>query len=185
MQAVMQALKRTIEKTGKPPSAEAMQEIEQRFGVSLKGRADEQHQPAEGTELLEEPKEEGTLISPTGEASSLGRIEPTMMIAFTCTVCDKRQGKSMSKKSYESGVVLITCDGCKNRHLIADNLGWFGDGNSNIETILAEKGVDVRKFQEEGEIQLTTEDVADLELSIAHADKRREQREVNSAKPRD
>jgi protein import protein ZIM17 len=48
----------------------------------------------------------------------------------------------MSKKSYEQGVVLITCDGCKKRHLIADNLGWFGPGRENIETILREQASD-------------------------------------------
>ena len=80
-----------------------------------------------------------------------------MIIAFTCSVCGLRQvrpndrlfrltkdgglpqSKSMSKRSYEQGVVLITCDGCKNRHLIADNLGWFGEEGANVESILQEK----------------------------------------------
>ena len=48
----------------------------------------------------------------------------------------------MSKKSYETGVVIIQCDGCKSRHLIADHLGWFEGGKKagTLEDILREKG---------------------------------------------
>ncbi len=46
-------------------------------------------------------------------------------IMFTCGVCDTRQARTFSKKSYEEGVVLIRCEGCDKLHLIADNLGWF------------------------------------------------------------
>ena len=181
-------LKRQVEETGLTPSPEAVREIEEKFGVSLKitgggasGGGTTEQSSQEGDDLLlEEPKEEGTLLSPLGESSSLGRIAPTMMIAFTCNVCGLRQSKSMSKKSYEEGVVLITCDGCKNRHLIADNLGWFGNPGANVESILQEKGIDVRKFQEEGELQLTEEDLADLELGKAHAEQRQAQRDAKN-----
>lgn len=62
-----------------------------------------------------------------------------MMIMFTCKVCNTRAVKRFSKGAYERGVVLVECPGCKNRHLIADNLGWFGDSPANVETILAER----------------------------------------------
>ncbi|RKO96333.1 hypothetical protein CXG81DRAFT_4104, partial [Caulochytrium protostelioides] len=45
--------------------------------------------------------------------------------SFICNVCKTRNIKTMSKHAYEKGVVIIQCDGCKNRHLIADHLGWF------------------------------------------------------------
>ncbi|TEB33086.1 zf-DNL-domain-containing protein [Coprinellus micaceus] len=75
-----------------------------------------------------------------------------MAIAFTCTVpdCGHRQAHVFSKRSYEKGIVIVTCSGCKNRHLIADHLGWFdnltGDGaNVTIEKLAKAHGVPVTR----------------------------------------
>ncbi|KAJ1779592.1 hypothetical protein LPJ77_001244 [Coemansia sp. RSA 2523] len=73
--------------------------------------------------------------------------EARMLIGFTCKVCNHRQHKTMSKNSYQNGVVLIQCDSCKNRHLIADNLGWFRDKNVNVEDLMQEKGEQVRQLK--------------------------------------
>jgi protein import protein ZIM17 len=69
-----------------------------------------------------------------------------MLIMFTCGVCNSKQGRTFSKDSYTKGVVLIRCEGCDNLHLIADNLGWFKDSKSNIETIMKEKGEQIYKY---------------------------------------
>lgn len=73
---------------------------------------------------------------------AIGKLEERLQIQFTCKKCQTRNIKTMSKRAYNHGVVIIECDGCKNNHLIADNLNWFTDlnGKKNIEDILAAKG---------------------------------------------
>mmetsp|Transcript_17823 Transcript_17823/g.53796 ORF Transcript_17823/g.53796 Transcript_17823/m.53796 type:complete len:103 (+) Transcript_17823:536-844(+) len=43
-----------------------------------------------------------------------------------------------------TGVVVVKCR-CEQLHLIADNLGWFGGGKTNIEDILHQRGDSVHK----------------------------------------
>lgn len=62
---------------------------------------------------------------------AIGRINRRLQITFTCTasihsdteteeasVCGHRSTHEFSRRSYEKGIVLIECPGCKNRHLI-------------------------------------------------------------------
>ena len=67
------------------------------------------------------------------------------LFLYTCGVCGAADQKSCTKNSYHNGVVLIRCDTCRSIHLIADNLGWFSDEKVNVESILAAKGISIRK----------------------------------------
>ena len=54
-------------------------------------------------------------------------------------MCNTRNTHTFSKDSYQTGVVLGRCPGCKKLHLIADNLKWFSDDKKNLETILNDR----------------------------------------------
>lgn len=90
-----------------------------------------------------------------------------MLLGFTCTVCNTRNQKTISKQAYEKGVVIVKCDSCANNHLIADNLGWFTESSQiriNIEDIMAAKGETVRRVSAEAHAwELVEETVASME----------------------
>ena len=51
--------------------------------------------------------------------------------------------------------------GCKKNHLIADNLGWFQDGGTNIEQIMREKGLAITRVKDP-----TDADASKLEQNV-------------------
>lgn len=83
---------------------------------------------------------------------------PQLMIAFTCKKCDTRSSHTFSKQAYTTGLVLIQCPGCKNRHLIADNLNIFRDNKVNLEDILKAQGESVATTTDD----LAFEDIPEL-----------------------
>ncbi|KAF9634583.1 Signal recognition particle SRP14 subunit [Lasiodiplodia theobromae] len=77
-------------------------------------------------------------------------------MTFTCKVCETRSSHKISKQGYHHGTVLISCPGCKNRHLISDHLRVFADQSTTLEDIMREKGQLVKRGQlsEDGDLEL-------------------------------
>lgn len=80
----------------------------------------------------------------------LGQLEKKFQLYYTCKKCNTRNSHIISKQAYDHGVVIVRCSGCNNNHLIADNLKWFKDNNTNIEDILREKGEQVKRVSLDG-----------------------------------
>lgn len=81
-----------------------------------------------------------------------------LAIVYTCKVCETRAIKQFSEHSYHKGVVLIRCPGCRNLHLIADNLGVFED-DFNIEKAMAKVGEDVHVVNNDNVLEMSLEDL--------------------------
>ncbi|EPQ32047.1 uncharacterized protein PFL1_00245 [Pseudozyma flocculosa PF-1] len=88
-------------------------------------------------------------IPVTGERTPIGQIQQRLSITFTCSVddCGHRSTHEFAKRSYTHGIVIVQCPGCKNRHLIADNLSWFtetADEPKTVEEMVRAKGGKVK-----------------------------------------
>ena len=69
------------------------------------------------------------LMGPDADIKGV-RMDPregNYLMMYTCGVCETRQNRSFTKKSYHEGVVIVRCEGCQNLHLIADNMKFFED----------------------------------------------------------
>nr|POE48124.1 uncharacterized protein c24h6.02c [Quercus suber] len=56
------------------------------------------------------------------EIASRKAQEPAYQMTFTCKQCSTRSSHRITKQAYHHGTTLITCPGCKNRHLMSDHL---------------------------------------------------------------
>jgi mitochondrial protein import protein ZIM17 len=81
-------------------------------------------------------------------------------LSFTCVPCGHRSHHNVSKQGYHTGSTLITCPECRNRHVISDHLGIFGDRKITVEDLLREKGQLVKRgsLGEDGDIEFWPDD---------------------------
>eukprot|EP00980_Cylindrotheca_fusiformis_P007948 scaffold1697_cov120-Cylindrotheca_fusiformis.AAC.30 len=105
-----------------------------------------------------EIKEEGSTDLGLPGAQKGGK---KLAIVYTCTVCNTRAAKQFTEQAYRHGVVIVQCPGCNNRHLIADNLGFFEDETDgwNIEKAMAKLGENVKVVNDDNVLELSIEDV--------------------------
>ncbi len=110
--------------------------------------------------------------SPSQPAEKLppGHIDFTkkqLLMMYTCGKCEVRSAKAFSKVAYTEGVVIVECPNCSARHLIADNLGWFGT-KGTIEEFAKERGETILTKLEDNTLELEPLTVKDLVGSKAH-----------------
>lgn len=84
-----------------------------------------------------------------------------LAIIYTCAVCDTRSARQFTENAYNNGVVIVQCPGCDNRHLIADNLGFFSaeEDGWNIEKGMKKMGGNVQAVNNDNVLELSIEDV--------------------------
>ncbi|KAF1984312.1 zf-DNL-domain-containing protein [Aulographum hederae CBS 113979] len=113
--------------------------------------------------------ESSVAVSQSHQASQESQQEtppPAYQMTFTCKKCDTRSSHRVTKQGYHKGTVLISCPGCKARHLMADHLKIFSDKSITIEDIMKSKGEVITKgtkvvgdveFWEDGTVKSTQE----------------------------
>jgi mitochondrial protein import protein ZIM17 len=93
--------------------------------------------------------------SATSDRLKAKRQEPHYELTFTCIPCGERSSHVVSKQGYHHGSVLISCPGCRNRHVISDHLRIFGDKSVTVEDLMRDRGRLVKRgtLGEDGDLE--------------------------------
>lgn len=93
----------------------------------------------------------GRRVSRPANGQKVGFVgSETIGISFTCNAnnCNQRITKTIKRRSYEKGTVLIQCPSCNKHHIIADNMGMYTHltgGKKNVEEIAKSSGQNVSR----------------------------------------
>ncbi|KAL6891121.1 DNL zinc finger domain-containing protein [Trichoderma longibrachiatum] len=120
-------------------------------------------------------KEPSTAEPPASESHRPEHKGPAFyQLSFTCQPCGHRSHHNVSKQAYHHGSTLITCPGCRNRHVISDHLNIFGDRKITVEDLMREKGQLVKRgsLGEDGDIEFWPEEVVEQDVLAEGAQKK-------------
>ncbi|KJZ78348.1 hypothetical protein HIM_02386 [Hirsutella minnesotensis 3608] len=146
------------------------------FAISLPRPAHAIPRPPDHSSIRLKPEDEAEAISPGEEPKSQGE-RPTLpdtsstrdlayyQLSFTCVPCGHRSHHNISKQGYHKGSILITCPECRNRHIISDHLGIFGDRDITVEDLMREKGRLVKRgsLGEDGDVEFWADEAPEGE----------------------
>ena len=105
--------------------------------------------------FIQNRHQSSTTSSPPSSIPSTPTQKPsTYELTFTCKPCLHRSTHNISTQGYHHGTVLITCPGCKARHVISDHLKIFADNSFTIEDLMRQKGHTVRRGSLEGDVEI-------------------------------
>ncbi|CAI5745729.1 unnamed protein product [Peronospora destructor] len=119
-------------------------------------------QNEDDNDALPSPATTGDLINAAADYSGAPGVKSLgdkFVMVYTCSVCETRSAKTISKHGYYKGVVLVRCPKCENLHLIADRLGWFEDKSTDVESLLQQKAEKVRFVTADNVLELTENDI--------------------------
>ncbi|KAK7552403.1 DNL zinc finger-domain-containing protein [Phyllosticta citricarpa] len=117
-----------------------------------------------------EEKPDAPPVVPAGAEQDVDPQIPAYNLTFTCRACVTRSAHRITKQGYHEGTVLVTCPGCKNRHLISDHLKIFQDQSLSLEDILKQaaeggrEGVSLKRgaLSSDGDLELWDDGTATL-----------------------
>ena len=92
-------------------------------GAVDKQQSDSASSQAQTKPLTDRNDDESTAAERKAKVEALKQEQPSYQLTFTCAKCLDRSTHRISKQGYHHGTVLVTCPGCKNKHLISDHLG--------------------------------------------------------------